>query len=277
MHSLSRTDLTDEQQREQTERLNAAAGHVSYREHHAALAALRTARELDPASSILAFREAQCLEMLGRTRAAADAYVLAGDLDGCRFRAPSAFNAAARRVGSAGPDTVLFCDVAARLRERSKLPVPGDDFFLEHVHCNLEGNWRIALILGKFIHQHLLHAEWRPARVPDDARRDVLLGVTPLDHVAADTFTLMVVQTWPLKLAADSDVQIERVKTRLRQRYASLSSLDQKIFADLRMDAIQYNLLVAMAGGYRAAGREDLAQEMLRRHRLRRPWQALGP
>jgi hypothetical protein len=76
-----------------------------------------------------------------------------------------------------------------------------------------------------------------------------------------------------LTLAPDSDIEIERVKTRLRQRYASLSPLDQKIFADLSLDAIHHNLLVAMAGGYRAAGREDLAQEMLRRHRLRRPWE----
>jgi len=262
------------QQREQAERQKAAARHFSYREFEAALAERRAARQLEPASAVLAYREAQCLERLGRRQAAAEAYVLACDLDGCRFRAPSAFHAAVQRVASAGSDTVLFCDVAALLGEQSALPAPGDDFFLEHVHYNLEGNWRVALILGQFIQKRVLRGDWDPARVPEDERRDALLGVTRLDHLAADTFTLMAVQAWPLKLAPDSSLQTERVKTRLRQDYASLSPLDRQIFTDLSLDAIQQDLLVSMGDGYRAAGREDLAQEMFRRHRQRRPWEA---
>jgi len=274
MNSLDRRDLSQQQQREQAERVKTAARHFSYGEYDAALATLRAARQLDPASALLAYREAQCLEMLAQTQAAAEAYVLAGDLDGCRFRAPSAFHVVVQRVASAGPDTVLFCDVAGRLREQSELPVPGDDFFLEHVHYNLEGNWHVALILGQFIHERVLRTAWQPARIPSDERRDALLGLTRLDHLAADTFTLMAAQAWPLKLAPDSSIQIERVKTRLRQDYASLSSLDREIFTDLSLDAIQQDLLVSMGSGYRAAGREDLAQDMFRRHRQRRPWEA---
>ena len=109
------------------------------------------------------------------------------------------------------------------------------------------------MILGQFIHEQLLHAEWRPARIPNNERRDALLGVTPLDHLAADTFTLMAVQAWPLKLAPDSAIQIERVKTRLRQDYALLSPLDREIFTDFSLDAIQQDLLVSM--GERLSGR----------------------
>lgn len=274
MNSLARSDLSELQRREQAERQKAAARHFSYGEFEAALAELRAARRLDPTSALLAYRAAQCLERVGQRQAAAEAYVLACDLDGCRFRAPRAFRAAVQRVASAGPDTVWFCDVAALLGQQSALPVPGDDFFLEHVHYNLEGNWRVALILGQFIQKQVLRADWHPARVPDDERRDALLGVTRLDDLAADTFTLMAVQAWPLKLAPDSSLQTERVKTRLRQDYASLSPLDRQIFTDLSLDAIQQDLLVSMGDGYRAAGREDLAQEMFRRHRQRRPWEA---
>lgn len=277
MQSLSRQDLTESQQREQDERCKAAARHSSYGEYDAALAALQSARRLDPTSAILAYREAQCLEMLGRAGEAAEAYVLAGDLDGCRFRAPSAFQAAVRRVASEGRGGVQFCDVSGRLHAQSKLPVPGDDFFLEHVHYNLEGTWRVALILGEFIHKEVLCTEWRPERVATEERRDALLGVTPVDHLAADTLALMAVQAWPLRLAPDSAIQIDRVRARLRRDYALLSPLDRKVFADLSLDAIQQDLLVGMAGGYRAAGREDLAQEMLRRHGLRRPWDTPGP
>jgi hypothetical protein len=272
MHSLFRNGLTEQQQRELAERQKAAAHHSSYREFGAALTALRAARELDPTCAMLAYREAQCLEMLGQPRAAAEAYVLAADLDSCRFRAPSAFHAAVQRVASAGPDTVLFCDVASQLREQSQLPVPGEDFFLEHVHYNLEGTWRVASILGQFIHQELLRAEWRPERVPNPEQRDELLGVTPLDRLAADTFALMVVQTGPLRRAPDSALQIERVKAWIRQDYALLSPLDRQIFADLSLNAIQQELLIGMGNGYRAAGQEGLAQEMFRRHRQRRPW-----
>jgi hypothetical protein len=87
----------------------------------------------------------------------------------------------------------------------------------------------------------------------------------------------MAVQAWPLKLAPESAIQIERVKTRLRQDYALLSPLDRQIFADLSLDAIQQELLIGMGNGYRAAGREDLAQDMFRRHRQRRPWEAFRP
>lgn len=276
MHSLSRSDLTDQQQQEQAERYKVACRHASYREYEAALAALTTARQLDPTNAILAYREAQSLELLGRKRAAADAYVLAGDLDGCRFRAPSSFSAAVQRVASAGPDTVLFCDVATRLRGQSEYPEPGEDFFLEHVHYNLKGTWRVALILGKFIHETLLHAEWRPERVPNDERRDALLTATPMDRLAAESFALMMVEAWPLNLSPDCALQSERIRTRLRQGLGALSPLERKIFADLNLDTIQYEVLLGMARGYRAAGREDLAQEMLGLHRQRRPWDTSG-
>lgn len=273
MQSLSRQDLNEQQQRELAGHWRSVAHFLSYREFEAALSVLQTARQIDPTSAILAYREAQCLEMLGQTRAAAEGYVLAADLDGCRFRAPSAFDAVVQRVASADPGHVLVCDVASRLREQSE-SVPGEDLFLEHVHYNLEGNWRVALILGQFIHQQLLHADWRPERIPSGERRDLLLGLTPFDRLAANTFALMAVQAWPLKLAPDSVAQSERLKAQLRREHALLSPLDREIFAALSLDAIQHNLLVSMGNRYRAAGREDLAREMDRLHQQRRPWEA---
>ena len=151
MVSIPREDLTEQQRQRQTDREKTVTRQISYREFAAALSTLTEAREWEPTSAILAYREAQCLEALQRTPEAAEAYVLAGDLDGCRFRAPSSFAGIVERVASAGLGKIFFCDVARRLREESTLPVPGNDFFLEHVHYNLEGHWRVALILGEFI------------------------------------------------------------------------------------------------------------------------------
>jgi tetratricopeptide (TPR) repeat protein len=276
MHSIARRDLTEQQQRQQAERRKTAARHFSYQEFEAALSTWRAARQLDPANALLAYREAQCLEGLNRFEEAAEAYVLACDLDGCRFRAPSCFESVVQRVASGGPDTVLFCDVAGRLRDESRLPVPGNDFFLEHVHYNLEGHWQVALILGKFIHERILAANWRPERVPSVERRDELLGVTPLDHLMGDSTTLMMFGVWPLKLAPDTPRQMGLVKARIQHAYARLSPLDRELFASLSLAAMQHELLVAMGKAYLDAGRQDLALEMFETHIRRRPWELSG-
>lgn len=276
MQSIPRRDLTDQQKKEQTERWKKVTRHLSYREFEAALSALRAARQFEPANAILAYREAQCLEMLERNDEAAEAYVLACDLDGCRFRAPSSFQSVVRDVASGRSDTVLFCDVAGRLRDQSRLPAPGNDFFLEHVHYNLEGHWRVALILGKFMHEQILGASWQPGRVPSVDRRDELLGVTPLDHLMADSITLMTFEICPLKLAPDSVQQAELVKARMQQVYATLSPLDREVFANLSLATMQRELLLAMGNGYLDAGQQDLAMEMFQTHILRRPWEVSG-
>ena len=111
MHSLSRPHLTEQQQREQAERQKAAAHHFSYGEFDEALAVLKTARQFDPTSAILAYREAQCLEMLGqRPRRGRCLHV------GCRLGRLPVSCAQCLQCGPSerrvrGPETVLFCDV----------------------------------------------------------------------------------------------------------------------------------------------------------------------
>lgn len=276
MQSIPRRDLTDQQKLEQAERWKKASRHLSYQEFEPALSALRAARQLEPANAILAYREAQCLEMLERNDEAAEAYVLACDLDGCRFRAPSSFQSIVRDVASGGSGSVFFCDVAGQLRDQSSLPAPGNDFFLEHVHYNLEGHWHVAMILGRFIHKQILGAGWQSERVPSVERRDELLGVTPFDYLMADSIGLMTFEICPLKLAPDSAQQAELAKARMRRIYATLSPLDREVFANLSLATMQRELLVAMGNGYVDAGRQDLAAQMYETHILRRPWEVSG-
>ena len=169
-----------------------------------------------------------------------------------------------------------FCDVAAELQARSSLPAPGNDFFLEHVHYNLEGHWAVAVILGEHIQTKILNAEWQLERLPSSARRDELLGLTVFDQLLGDTVALMVLQVWPLKLAPDSSRHIEFYRERIRRRFADLTELDQRLFADLSVPVMQHELAIAMGSGYEQAGKLDQALEMFEAHIVRRPWEPRG-
>ena len=96
-----------------------------------ALRALTEARRVDPTHPLLAYRQAQCFEMLERRADAAEGYTLAADLDGCRFRAPSSFASIVREVAEREPAGVYFCDVAGQFKNVSRFPAPGSDLFLE--------------------------------------------------------------------------------------------------------------------------------------------------
>jgi tetratricopeptide (TPR) repeat protein len=249
MSSLRNESLTVEQQRQQAERTRRVIEKFSYGEFELALPIIRSGRELEPENALLAYREAQCLENLQRRKEAGNMYVQAADLDGCR---------------------------SAELQKRSSLPAPGNDFFLEHVHYNIDGHWAVALILGQFIQSTILKGDWDPQKIPDGMRRDELLGLTPLDHLMGDSFALLAIQAWPLKLAPDSKAQISLVTERLKKRYASLAPIDQRLFADLSTAAMQQDLLFLMGCGYQSAGELDKAVRMFEMNMVRRPWDARG-
>jgi tetratricopeptide (TPR) repeat protein len=276
MQSIARRDLDAAGQAELAAHQQQADHHLSYREYDTALAHLQAARRLDPGNAILAYREAQCLEAIGRMDEAAAAYERARDLDGCRFRAPGSFRAIVREVAESSGETTFYCDVAGHLQERSKLPVPGHDFFLEHVHYNLEGHWQVALILAEFIHRQVLKDTWRPENVPGPEERDQGLGITPFDSLMGDSITLMMLDIAPLKFAPDTSRHIELLKTRILQTYAELSPWDREIFADLSLTTMQRELLIAMGTGYLHVGQPELAAHMFQTHILRRPWEASG-
>ena len=249
---------------------------LSYQEFEAALPLIKTCRELDPRNALLAYRESQCLENLQRSPESAARYAEAADLDGCRFRAPSQFATIVRDAVSQHPDEVLFCDVAKLLQARSQYPAPGNDFFLEHVHYNIVGHWTVAQILGQYIQTEILHSEWNPQLVPqhDQTGRTA----RPDDdgpyygrHIRFDG-----VRTWPLKLAPDSKRQIGLAMERLRVRYAGLTELDQRLFADLSLAGMQQDLLIAMGKSYQNAGEFDRAVGMFETNMLRRPWDVRG-
>ncbi len=253
--------------------ISEAERHMSYLEFEDALKILEAAESDYSRDALLHYRRAQCLEQLNRNDEAANAFSLASDLDGCRFRAPGALLEVVRKLAQSRK-SVMFCDVAEELRRRSEFPVPGNDFFLEHVHYNFAGTWEAASILGRAVVEQSLNAQWDDDRAPEPQYRDELLGVTQLDHLAADSLTLIIFQAWPLSLSAARIAETNFLTERITTTCAEIDPIELELFSTLGMTAMEQHLWLAMGERWLAAGQPQNALDSFQRHILRRPWEA---
>ncbi|MEX0819553.1 MAG: tetratricopeptide repeat protein [Pirellulaceae bacterium] len=276
MQTDSNLTLAPRQAEEQASRLKEAMRHISYRKFDLALEKLTEARRVDPAHPLLAYRQAQCLEMLERRDDAAATYALAADLDGCRFRATSSFANVVREVAQAEAEGVYFCDVAAQFQNISQFPAPGRDLFLEHVHYNLEGHWQAARCLAECVVADVLGKAWNAARLPDERQRDELLFVTPFDHLVADAQITGILEVWPLSLSPVRREETELVQDRWRSTYATLAALDQELFTSQTLESMTQNVLLVMGHAFLSVGEEDRALAFFQRQISRRPWDPSG-
>jgi tetratricopeptide (TPR) repeat protein len=276
LQAVSDSSLTPSQQAAQESKFNEAKRLISYGKYQPALTTLQEARHVDPNNALLVYREAQCLEALERRDEAFSAYALAADLDGCRMRAPRSFAIIVREVADEATKHAHFCDVAGRLPAESEFAAPGSDLFLEHVHYNLEGNWRVARILGECIVEKVLGVDWQPERFPENERRDKLLGVTPFDPLVADVIIGLMYDVTPFNLSPSRAEDAAEVKDRVGARYAELTQLDKDCFLTLQMEAMEQDVLIGMGFAYRAAGQVELALTTFQQDIFRRPWWPAG-
>jgi len=249
---------------------------MSYREYEDALAATQKARVVHPNDPLVAYRAGQCFEQLGRRQEAADAYVRAANLDGCRLRAATSFLNVVDEVASIQPQGVYFCDAAETLQARSEFPAPGNDFFLEHVHYNLEGTWQVASILAQSITEQVLKKPWQSDRLPDAEQRDSLLGITPLDHLAGDSLTAVLFDAWPFNLSPARDAEKQQTSVRLATRFQAIAPAERALFANLSLDAMHQHLWLAMGDAWLENGNPQESLTAFERHIFRRPWEAAG-
>ncbi|HZL77487.1 MAG TPA: tetratricopeptide repeat protein [Candidatus Limnocylindrales bacterium] len=104
------------------------------------------ATQLEPQFAEAHFRLAQCeLEL---TNAAVQAqFQIACDDDALPFRADTRINSAIRQVAQQrASDRLVLCDAEQALAQASPSRISGDETFYEHVHFNLDGNYRLGKI-----------------------------------------------------------------------------------------------------------------------------------
>ncbi len=111
-----------------------------------ALAAYRDAEKIDEAFALLHWRLARCLDRLGRKVEARTHYLRAKDEDICPLRI---FERQAEfLVGLAEESGAPLIDARRRLEELSPDGIPGNDWYLDHVHPTIAGHQEIARLIA---------------------------------------------------------------------------------------------------------------------------------
>jgi tetratricopeptide (TPR) repeat protein len=111
-----------------------------------AVAAYERARRIDAFHADLAFCTGRCLEALGNVEEARRLFVEARDRDILRFRADSSILRVIREVAQAHADPgVRLLDLEAVFSAGWTAPTRSPrEWFVDHVHLNMEGNFRAA-------------------------------------------------------------------------------------------------------------------------------------
>jgi tetratricopeptide (TPR) repeat protein len=103
------------------------------------------AAKLDAQFAELQFRWAECLAQMGNTSAAREHFQQACDNDALPFRADSRINGIIAAAGKQFVgDRMEFFDAAAALATETTNGVCGQETFFEHVHFNIDGNFRLG-------------------------------------------------------------------------------------------------------------------------------------
>lgn len=200
---------------------------------------------------------------------------MARDLDGCRFRAPGSFREIVRDIaGQTAHSNVFFVDSAEQLAAEAGPAALGSNYFLEHVHYNLHGHRRLAIILGRFVQEQVLKRQWNVDKVPTDSGMDQRLGLLPEDHLSGLSYALKVMNVFPMTKTFDVNLHREAIVAKITQEFALLDIEQQQVFANLSLDVMAARLPAALGDHYRDKG--QFTQELFYRRcdQIRRPWDA---
>lgn len=140
-----------------------------------ALTAYAEAAKIDAEYADLSYRQGQCALANNASDEAARHFQQAALMDGLRFRADPAINEAIRRVARNGATLV---DSEALLRKASPHEIPGEEWFLEHVHLTFAGNYFLARCFADQLASALQLSASTPC--PSEAMCREALFYTPL-------------------------------------------------------------------------------------------------
>ena len=116
---------------------------------NAALEAYRAAEAIDDQYALLHWRIARCLDRLGQEAEAARRYRRAKDEDICPLRMFDSLHAFQQEL--AEKNNLPIVDARATLESRSPEGIPGNDWYLDHVHPTIAGHQEIARSIASMI------------------------------------------------------------------------------------------------------------------------------
>ena len=141
-----------------------------------ALTSLDTALAFDPRDAELLYRRGRVLLALGRYDEAEKALRQARDEDVCPLRALTPMRRIVTEVASTeGVALVDYVEILRQRMEKEKgYPIPGKEYFLDHVHPTIEGNRILAVaLIRKMIDQGLVQpgGDWGAPAIAEVAKR----------------------------------------------------------------------------------------------------------
>ncbi len=166
--SEHRADLSAVEEARWQEAFNTADAAERAGDLDAALKAYRLAQEIDGQHALLHWRIARCLDRLGKPEEAARHYLRAKDEDICPLRMFDRQHAFQAKL--AAESGIAIIDARKAIEAQSPDGLPGNDWYLDHVHPTIGGHQEIARVIAANLRQSALlpdGKEWT-----DDARRE---------------------------------------------------------------------------------------------------------
>jgi tetratricopeptide (TPR) repeat protein len=160
-----------------------------------AVSALQQAAQIDPKFADEYYLLGHALWELGRFDEARNAFLRALNDDVCPLRALPEMIAAVREI--ADQRKAALVDFVKLIESKSAQGVPGEDWFLDHVHPTIDGHRVLALALIQNMSERgwlALSPDWNEA-VQQEIKRGVESTLTPKDHGIA-LCTLAKVIAW---------------------------------------------------------------------------------
>lgn len=154
-NSVHREDLELADRQKWDEFYSSGTAYEKAGDYSAAIEKYLEAVKIDSEYADLQYKLGQCYWQIGKFTEARKNYIYAREYDANRFRADNRINEIIRTSGTAINGTTFLADAIIRFENNSPNGVLGNEFLLEHVHLNFEGNYLVAWTIFKQVEQIL--------------------------------------------------------------------------------------------------------------------------
>jgi lysophospholipase L1-like esterase len=187
-----------------------------------ALALLDSAAAIWAEDALLHFWRGKCLEALGQSREAHQAFIRSRDLDTRPWRAPEAYAHLVRRL--AQEEGALLADVVHAFRQASPPAGIGWELMADHLHPSAAGQVLLARTMVAALEQapgRLRVAPEDRARLGEDEAYGRLLGDLPVERLAVARSMAGLLSERPLDQG--NEVQVQHLREEVQALWQGLS------------------------------------------------------
>ncbi|HES59089.1 MAG TPA: tetratricopeptide repeat protein, partial [Caldithrix sp.] len=152
-NSLHRADISEAELQNWERFYSSGSAHEKAGQCRQAIKDYLKAAKVDSEYADLQYRLGHCYWESGNFTQARKHYFNAREYDTNRFRADNRINTIIRNSAVSLDGFAFLADALSEIQQKCPGGLPGNDFLLEHVHLNFEGNYQVAHTIFKQIEQ----------------------------------------------------------------------------------------------------------------------------